>query len=65
MAETFSDILAVGGKSNSLGRTDEVIGIVLSDKQRLNRLYACVFNDDAWIRMRAIDAIMKGLPTTS
>lgn len=59
MAETFSDILAVGGKSNSLGRTDEVIETVLSDKQRLDELYTCVFNDDAWIRMRAIDAIEK------
>lgn len=59
MAETFSDILAVGGKSNSLGRTHEVIDSVLSDKQRLDELYACMSNDDAWVRMRAIDAIEK------
>jgi hypothetical protein len=59
MEESFSDILAVGGKSNSLGRTDEVIEIVLSNKDQLSDLYGCVFNDDAWIRMRAIDAIEK------
>lgn len=59
MTETFSDILAVGGKSNSLGRTDEVIDTVLSDKQRVDELYACLSNDDAWVRMRAIDAIEK------
>ena len=59
MAEAFSDILAVGGKSNSLGRTNEVIDTVLSDKGRLEELYDCVSSDDAWIRMRAIDAIEK------
>lgn len=59
MTEILSDILAVGGKSNALGRTDEVINIVLSDRQRLDELYTCVFDDDAWIRMRAIDAIEK------
>ena len=59
MVETFADILADGGKSNSLGRTNEVIHIVLSSKSRLGDLYDCVFNDDAWVRMRAIDAIEK------
>lgn len=59
MVEAFSDMLAVGGASNSLGRTSEVIDVVLSDRQRLAELYACVSNDDAWIRMRAIDAIEK------
>ena len=52
-------MIAVGGKSNSLGRTNEVIDTVLSDQQRLDELYACVSSDDAWIRMRAIDAIEK------
>ena len=59
MTKTFTDILAVGGKSNSLGRTNEVIEIVLEDKTQLNDLYDCIFNEDAWIRMRAIDAIEK------
>lgn len=59
MAETFADILTVGGKSNSLGRANEIIQRVLNDKALLGALYACVFNEDAWVRMRAIDAIEK------
>lgn len=59
MTESFAEILAVGGKSNSLGRVNEVIELVLRDKDKLNELYICVFNDDAWVRMRAIDAIEK------
>jgi hypothetical protein len=59
MNESFSEILAVGGKSNALGRSDEVIQFVLADKDRLEELYKCVFDEDAWIRMRAIDAIEK------
>lgn len=59
MVETFEEILSVGGRSNSLGRTSEVIELVLDDKTRLDELYLCVFNDDAWIRMRAMDAIEK------
>lgn len=59
MKETFAEILAVGGKTNSLGRTDEVIQTVLNDKSKLEELYACTFNNDAWVRMRAMDAIEK------
>ena len=59
MTESFAEILAVGGKSNSLGRTSEVIDLVLREKEKLGELYSCVFNDDAWVRMRAIDAVEK------
>jgi TPR repeat protein len=58
MKEAFADILATG-KPNSLGRTDEVIEAVLQDKSRLDELYACLFHDDAWLRMRAADALEK------
>lgn len=59
MKERFADILTAGGKSNSLGRTAEVIEAVLDDKTRLEELYLCVLDQDAWVRMRAIDAIEK------
>lgn len=59
MTETFAQILSVGGKTNSLGRAEEVIGTVLADRHRLDELYECLFNDDAWIRMRAADSIEK------
>lgn len=59
MTENFVEILAVGGKSNSLGRTNEVIGSVLHDRTRLAELYACLSEEDAWLRMRAADALEK------
>jgi len=59
MKESFEDIFAVGGKTNSLGRSGEVLEIVLSNKKRLNELYRCIFDEDAWIRMRAADTIEK------
>lgn len=59
MSESFAEILLVGGKSNSLGRADEVIELVLADQTRLEELYACLFNEDAWVRMRAADCLEK------
>lgn len=58
MTETLSTMLAVG-KINSLGRTGEVVDIVLSDKSRLPELYNCIFENDEWLRMRAGDALEK------
>ncbi|HYH75495.1 MAG TPA: hypothetical protein VD735_06070 [Candidatus Saccharimonadales bacterium] len=59
MNEPFASILTVGGKSNSLGRANEVIALVVQDRQRIDELYACLFDDDAWVRMRAADALEK------
>ncbi len=59
MDENFAEMFAVGGKSNSLGRVDEVIGLVLDEKSRLDELYDCLFDEDAWVRMRAADALEK------
>lgn len=59
MKESFTELLVVGGKSNSLGRADEVTHAVLRNKARLDELYACLFNEDAWIRMRAADCLEK------
>ena len=59
MDEQFSEMLVVGGKSNSLGRAQEVIDLVLADQSRLDELYNCLFADDAWARMRAADAFEK------
>lgn len=52
-------MLAVGGKSNSLGLVDDVIAVVLQDKSRMEELYDCLFVNDAWVRMRAADALEK------
>jgi hypothetical protein len=59
MNEKFADMLTVGGHANSLGRVNDVIEIVLGDKSRIDELYGCLFDDDAWVRMRAADAIEK------
>lgn len=59
MKETFAAMLAEGGRKNSLGRAEEVVRIVLADKARLEELYQCLSEDDAWLRMRAIDAYEK------
>ncbi|HSD56011.1 MAG TPA: hypothetical protein VLA92_02560 [Candidatus Saccharimonadales bacterium] len=59
MTETFTEMLAAGGKANSLGRVNEVIEVVLQDRSRLAELYACLFDENAWIRMRAADALEK------
>lgn len=52
-------MLTVGGKSNSLGKVNEVIELVLKDRTRLDELYNCLFDGDAWVRMRAADALEK------
>jgi hypothetical protein len=59
MNERFAEVLTVGGHANSLGRVNEVINVVLDDKSRLDELYNCLFEDDAWVRMRAADALEK------
>lgn len=58
MTEPYADILAVG-KTNSLGRSDEVVRAVLADPSTLDELYQCLYENDAWLRMRAIDSIEK------
>jgi len=55
----FVDILAIGGKTNSLGEAANVIEEVLQDNARLDELYACLFHHDPWVRMRAADSLEK------
>lgn len=59
MTEHFVEMLMDGGHRNSLGRVNEIIENVLRDRSRLDELYGCLFNEDAWVRMRAADAIEK------
>ena len=57
--DSYESILAVGGKTNSLGRADEVVQSVYSDPSRLDELFDCIFANDAWVKMRAIDSFEK------
>jgi len=59
MSESFSEIFQAGGHKNTLGRAHEVLRIVLEDRSRLGELYESIFDDDAWVRMRAIDVFEK------
>jgi hypothetical protein len=59
MAESFRSILTIGEHRNSLGRAGEILQIVLHDRSRLDELFECVMDDDAWVRMRAIDTLEK------
>lgn len=48
-----------GGHPNSLGRTEEVVDIVLADRARLEELFASMSNSDEVVRMRVGDALEK------
>lgn len=57
--ESFETILSAGGHMNSLGRSKEVYEIVKANTGRMSELFDCIYADDAWIRMRAIDTFEK------
>lgn len=65
MSEPFEQVLEAGGKANSLGRSSEVVEDVLASPSRLPELFDCIYADDDWVRMRAIDSfekVIKGHP---
>ena len=58
MSEDFETMLT-GGHPNSLGRTVEVVDIVLADQSRLSDLYQCYFSDDEVVRLRVSSAMKR------
>jgi hypothetical protein len=56
--EPFAEMLA-GGHPNSLGRTEEVVGIVRADRARLEELFAAIADADQVVRLRVGDALEK------
>jgi hypothetical protein len=56
--EPFADMLK-GGHPNSLGRTAEVVGMVLADRARLQELFSAIADPDAVVRLRVGDALEK------
>jgi len=60
--EAFVEMLS-GGHPNSLGRTEEVLGLVLADGSRLEQLFDCLDEPDAIVRMRAGDALNDSMQT--
>jgi len=54
----FADMLT-GGHPNSLGRTEEVVGVVLADHGRLDELFATMADPDDVVRTRIGDALER------
>jgi len=55
---TFEEMLT-GGHPNSLGRTEEVVDIILKDKKKLEDLYQTYFSDDAVVRLRVSSSMKR------
>lgn len=58
MAETFEQMLT-GGHPNSLGRTIEVVDLVLANPDRFDELFDCYESDDAVVRLRTSNAMKR------
>ncbi|MEM7034349.1 MAG: hypothetical protein AAF629_32700 [Chloroflexota bacterium] len=56
--ETF-EVMLTGGHHNSLGRTIEVVDIVLANPDRLEDLYQCYFSADEVVRLRTSSALKR------
>jgi hypothetical protein len=54
----FAVILS-GGHSNSLGRTVEVVEMVLADPAQFEQLYQCYFDGDEVVRLRTSNAVKR------
>ena len=58
MREKFETMLS-GGHHNSLGRTLEVVDIILNDEGSLNYLFECYSSSDATVRLRVSNAFKR------
>ncbi len=58
MPEAFETMLA-GGHPNSLGRTAEVVDLVLATPERFGELFACYGGHDAAVRLRTSNAMKR------
>ncbi|MBW4472450.1 MAG: hypothetical protein KME45_19065 [Stenomitos rutilans HA7619-LM2] len=56
--ESFEQMLT-GGHPNSLGRTIEVVDLVLETPVKLSDLYNCYFSTDEVVRLRTSNAIKR------
>lgn len=58
MARSFDQLLT-GGHPNSLGRTEEVVELVLAEPDRLEELFGCYGSDDEVVRLRVSSAMKR------
>jgi hypothetical protein len=52
-------VLLRGGDRRSIGRSNQVVKLVLRAPKRFTQLIKCLWNDDPILRMRAADAVEK------
>lgn len=53
------EAMLTGGHPNSLGRTEEVVEVVLAERDRLDELYRCWSSEDEVVRLRTASAIKR------
>lgn len=53
------ETMLTGGHPNSLGRTIEVVDIVLADRARFADLYQCYFSNDEVVRLRVSNGVRR------
>ena len=58
LRESFEDMLT-GGHHNSLGRTIEVVDLVLADQAKFEELFHCYFSDDEIVRLRTSNGVRR------
>ena len=54
----FENMLG-GGHPNSLGRTVEVVEIILNNKEKMSELFECYSSDDETVRLRVSSAFKR------
>jgi hypothetical protein len=59
MGQESFEAMLTGGHPNSLGRTIEVVDLVLANPDRLIDLYNCYFSTDEIVRLRTSNAIKR------
>jgi len=57
MSEPFVEMLR--GATNTLGRTEEVVEIVVADPARVGEVFELYFQDDEWVRLRASSSLKR------
>ncbi len=58
MGENFERMLS-GGHPNSLGRTEDVVDLVLNNQKLLKKLYQCYFSTNEVVRLRVSSAFKR------
>jgi hypothetical protein len=53
------ELMLTGGHPNSLGRTIEVVNIILANPAELEQLYQCYFSSDEVVRLRVSNAMKR------